>query len=444
MGGITGTLTFDKTSYNEGDTMHATIVRHAVANDTTTQIPTYGSANAGTWVPVLLDKTTATVPVAGGPIASDVGPLTDTDGNTWVEDSDDGTTWLGHAIAIFIGTPPTGQPGPDSPGAPAIPDGVWPMGYQGYVNGVPQPGYVPGGSSGLQVMNRDWNFTTDGKDLSGWEIHGIVKCWTAGNVGIPGIKGNGFLIFGPDAGANVDAYLDCNAHWADASTRPVFENYTMVPTTSLSGVNGLMGCEFTSFNADISGFADNLSPNNLHNGGAPLNITCDWFYFHDPVWFKTDPTDPGHADGNHNDCLAEIVGGTNATFSRGWSTGLCHPTKGDGAYLRSHGPDGGYLPGTPRPLGQGNSSVQFTQNVSHVGGIVFNSVRFGGGWAGTVNCATKGSSTPLGPITFNDCLWDGNYLAGGWDIVGSAAPANIIRNNCKRVDGSALRVSLSG
>jgi hypothetical protein len=99
MGGITGTLTFDKTSYNQGDTIHATIVRHAVANDTTTQIPTYGSASAGTWVPVLLDKTTATVPVAGGPIASGVGPLTDTDGRTFTVVSDDTVTVLATAIA---------------------------------------------------------------------------------------------------------------------------------------------------------------------------------------------------------------------------------------------------------------------------------------------------------------------------------------------------------
>lgn len=310
-----------------------------------------------------------------------------------------------------------GQPGPNSPGAPTIPDGVWPMGYAGYVKGVRQD---------LVDLNRDWNFATDGLDLSGFRIKGKVVCRSNG------ITGDGFEIVGADAGTSANALLDCNTHFTGA--KPNLKNFTILPTTPVVSTNGFMGGEATLFNFDISGVSDALSPNNL-NTGLPLNLNCDWGYCHDQVYYYPDSS---HSNGSHNDG-AQIVGGTSATFSRIYMTGITDATKGQGAFLRSTGPPDGL---GPRPLGQQNSSIQFTQNVSHVGDITFNQCRFGGGWIATINCSA-GSGSTLGPITVSNSLFDGNNLLHN-DIIYNPSNTTLVLSGNQLTKGGSIHVNSGG
>lgn len=320
-----------------------------------------------------------------------------------------------------------GQPGPGQPGAPAIPDGVYPMGFQGYVKGTKQS---------LVDLNRDWNFSTDGFDLSGFRIHGKVVWPAASGTGTPG--GDGFEIIGADTGTSANALLDCNTHFTQ--TFPTFKNFTILPTVPTVSTNGFMGNEATLFNFDISGMGgDTLSPNNL-NGLHPLNLSADWGVCHDLVYYVNDGG--SHADGTHNDDC-QVPGGTIATFTRIYMTGITHPTKGDGAYLRTHGPNGGTDANVPRPKGQQNSAIQITQNVSHVGTITYDRCRFGGGLYATINLASNGNAAQLGPIYVTNSLFDGNSIDGN-DIGGdnSSSPGtNLVQSGNTRIDGKALVVS---
>lgn len=302
---------------------------------------------------------------------------------------------------------------------PAIPDGKYPMGFQGLVKGQPAT---------LKDCG-DWNFATMGYDLSGYRIHGKVVC-RANN-----IVGDGFEIVGADSGTTANALLDFNTHFTGA--QPNLKHFTIKPTVPIVSVNAWMGDEATLFDFDISGVGgDGLSPNNLSNGKLPLNMKADWGYVHDLVYYKKDSS---HADGTHNDGC-QIPGGSNASFTRIYFTGISHPTLGDGKFLRTNGPGTAALPG-PRPLGQINSSVMVTQDVSHVGGITFDHCRFGGGWYTTINLDSKGNSAALGPITITNSLFDGNSFYG-LDI--AASPGTILnQSGNKRIDGSAIKVKLN-
>jgi hypothetical protein len=294
---------------------------------------------------------------------------------------------------------------------PAIPDGIYPMGWAS----------VQGSRPPLKDCG-DWNFATMGNDLSGWRIHGAVTCRNNG------IVGDGFEIVGAPTGSHVYALLDFNAHFA---TPPNFKHFTINPDVTVESVNGYMGDEATLFDFDISNVGgDSMSPNNLHTS-LPLNMKADWGYCHDLVWYKTDPS---HPDGTHNDDV-QIPGGTTASFTRIYMTGLTSPTRGDGAYLRTTGPAASTtsLPG-PRPLGQCNSAVMITQNVSKVSGITFDHCRFGGGWYSTINMVA-------GSITVTNSVFNGNSLYG-LDMVANVG-ATLVQSGNTRVDGKALRIKLN-
>lgn len=321
-----------------------------------------------------------------------------------------------------------GQPGPNSPGAPSIPDGVWPMGFQGYSKGIPVT---------LQDVHSDWDFATMGYDLSGKRIHGIVNWPAASGTGTL-VGGDGFEIIGSDTGSSASAYLNCNTHFTQ--TFPTFSNFTILPTVPTVSTNGFMGNEATLFNVDISGVGgDPFSPNDLSNGKRPLNINLDWFYFHDYVYYLNDGG--SHPDGTHNDDT-QCPGGTNATpWTRGYSTGCAHPTKGDGAYLRTHGRNAGTYANVPCPDGQGNSGVQITQNVDHVN-IAYDRCRFGGGLYATINLASNGSTTQLNFAVTNS-LFDGNSISGN-DIGGdnSTSPGTkLVQSGNLRTNGHAITVT---
>lgn len=323
---------------------------------------------------------------------------------------------------------PTGQPGPNSQGAPAIPDGIWPMGYQGYVKGVKQS---------LTVLNRDWNFGTDGFDLSGFDIRGKVVWPAASGTSSPG--GDGFIIRGAAGGSSGPALLECNTHFTQ--TFPTFQNFTILPTTPTVSLNGFMGNEATLFNFDISGVGgDPFSPNNLSNGGRPLNLNVDWGICHDYVYYLNDGG--SHVDGTHNDGC-QCPGGTNATpWTRVYFTGCCDPTKGDGAYLRSHGRNAGTFANIPCPDGQANSSVQLTQNVSHVA-VTFDRCRFGGGAYATVNLTGNGGGATNLVVSVTNSLFDGNNLSGN-DIGGdnSSSPGTTLTQSGNlRTNGHAITVT---
>lgn len=312
-----------------------------------------------------------------------------------------------------------------APAAPAIPDGIYPMGSQGTADGtLPIP---------LTDLHRDWNFATDGLDLSGFRIHGRVVCR------LNNIVGNRFEIIGADDGSSASPLLDFNTHFT--GTPPNLKHFTINPTVPTVSANGWMGDEATLYDFDISGVGgDSLSPHNLSNGGRPLNLNADWGFLHDLVWYKTDGG--SHVDGTHND-NAQIPGGTIATFTRIYFTGITHPTKGDGAYLRTNGAIAGPTANIPRPLGQQNSAIQITQNVSHVGNITFDRCRFGGGVYASINLAGNGSTTQLGPIYVTNSLFDGNALDGN-DIGGdntSSPGINLVQSGNKRIDGSAIKVT---
>jgi hypothetical protein len=335
--------------------------------------------------------------------------------------------WLDPALYLpggnIVGGVGAGQPGPNSVGAPAIPDGVWPMGYQGYTKGVLNAGYT-GGVTGLTVLNRDWNFTTDGLDLSGFEIRGKVVF-----AGQNGVTGDGFAITGASGGSTGNAYLETNCHFTGA--HPNLKNFTIKPTVTTISINGWMGDEVTLFNFDISQVGgDCLSPNNLHNSLGSLNVSLDWGYCHDQVYFYPDSS---HSNGTHNDG-SQQPGGTGLTYNRVYLTGITHPTLGQDAALRSNGSGAGQ---GVLPLGQQNSAMQFTQDVSHISGTWTN-CRFGGGWEASVNCYNTASET-MGPLIFTNCLWDGNSHAGN-DIIKSSTVTLTLSGN-KRVDGSAITVS---
>lgn len=322
----------------------------------------------------------------------------------------------------------SGQPGPTQPGAPAIPDGVYPMGYQGYVKGALQP---------LVDLNRDWNFSTDGFDLSGFRIHGKVVWPAASGTGAT-VGGDGFEIVGAPGAGTSGILLDCNTHFTQ--TFPTFQHFSINPTVPVVSANGIMGNEFTIFDADIQGVGgDPISPNNLSNGKRPLNINADWFYCHDYVYYLTDGG--SHVDGTHNDD-AQIVGGTSAFFTRGYMTGCAHPTKGDGAHLRTIGRSAGPYANVPCPDGQGNSCIQITQDVDHVS-CSFDRCRFGGGLYATVNLASNGNAAQLGPIYITNSLFDGNSI-GGNDIGGdndSTPGTNLVQSGNKHIDGTAIKVT---
>lgn len=321
-----------------------------------------------------------------------------------------------------------GQPGPNSQGAPDIPDGVWPMGYQGYVKGQRQD---------LVDYNGDWNFANDGYDLSGRRIKGKVVWPAASGTGAL-VGGDGFAIVGAAGGTSANALLDCNTHFTQ--TFPTFQNFTILPTVPVVSTNGFMGNEATLFNVDISGVGgDPFSPNNLNNGGRPLNINLDWFYFHDYVYYLNDGG--SHTDGTHNDDC-QCPGGTNSTlWTRGYMTGCSDATKGDGAYLRSHGTNAGTYANVPRPLGQGNSAIQLTQDVSHVD-IGFDRCRFGGGGYATVNVTGKGNAANLN-IAITNSLFDGNSLSGndiGGDNIGSPG-TTLVQSGNLRTNGHPITIT---
>jgi len=299
---------------------------------------------------------------------------------------------------------------------PTIPDGVYPMGFQGLVKGVP---------ANLRDLGRSWNFNTDGLDLSGWRIHGMVGC-APNTVGINGITGDGFEIVGADNGTSANGYIDTNGHFTGA--KPNFQHFTIQPNVPVKGTNGISGAEFGIYDfkiLDVGG--DQLSPNNMHNGYRPLNITADWGFLDHCVYYLID-----QVNGTHND-NCQIPGGTVATFSRIYGTGITHPTLGDGHALRTVGPNDG---SGPRLLGQQNSSFLTTQNVSPVGDITWNLCRFGGGWYGTINLQSTGNAAQEGPITITNSLFDGNDW-DGYDII-VHPNVNFIQSGNARVDGHPL------
>lgn len=321
-----------------------------------------------------------------------------------------------------------GQPGPNSQGAPAIPDGVWPMGYQGYVKGVQQA---------LVDYNGDWNFANDGYDLSGRRIKGKVVWPAASGTGAL-VGGDGFEIVGAAGGTSASALLDCNTHFTQ--TFPTFSNFTILPTTPTVSTNGFMGNEATLFNFDISGIGgDPYSPNDLSNGKRALNLNVDWGYCHDYVYYLNDGG--SHVDGTHNDGC-QCPGGTNATpWTRVYFTGCCDATKGDGAYLRSHGRNAGTFANIPCPDGQANSAVQLTQNVD-LTNVWFDKCRFGGGAYATVNLTGNGGGSNL-VVKVTNSLFDGNNLSGN-DIGGdnlSTPGTTLTQSGNLRTNGSAIHVT---
>lgn len=98
-GSITGTLTTDKSSYNAGDIIHVTIVRHAIGSPVVKQAIASGTLTdtAGDSITLASDPITVTTP--GGPITSTIASVTDSDGRTFVKVTDDGVTWTGTATA---------------------------------------------------------------------------------------------------------------------------------------------------------------------------------------------------------------------------------------------------------------------------------------------------------------------------------------------------------
>lgn len=313
---------------------------------------------------------------------------------------------------------------------PTIPDGIWPM-------GVDSPN-SPHTAASLTDYIGDWNFGTMGLDLSGYRIHGRVVC------NVNGIHGDGFEVIGQASGPTVPALIDCNHHFTGAI--PNLKHFTVKPQTPNCTTNALMGDEFNIYDFDFSETCDGLSPNNLSNGKLPLNIIADWGYIHDLVYYYPDTCDAGHTDGTHND-NCQIPGGTGAKFTRIYMTGLSHPTLGQGAFLRTTGPSTGPVPGK-RPKGQLNSSIQFTQNVSHVGDITYDMCRFGGGEIATINCSAGTSLTPgkLGPITVTNSIFNGDALLG-YDIIYNPTKGpgtTLIQSGNKRADGSAIVVNSKG
>ena len=306
---------------------------------------------------------------------------------------------------------------------PTIPDGVYPMGFQGLVRGQP---------AALRDLGRDWNFNTDGLDLSGWRIHGKVGC-APNSTGINNIIGDGFEIVGSDNGSSGNL-LDCNGHFS--GTIPHLQHFTIKPNVPVISVNGFMGDEAWLYDFDISQVGgDALSPNNMHNGYRALGLTCDWGFCHDQVYYYPDSS---HSNGTHNDG-GQIPGGTGGTFTRIYFTGITCPTFGQDVALRTNGSGAGQ---GVLPLGQQNSAIQFTQDVSHVGDILFDMCRFGGGWTASVNCYNTSSET-MGPITFSNSLWDGNNLRGN-DIIYNPAKTTLVLSGNRLVGGGAIHVNSNG
>lgn len=297
-----------------------------------------------------------------------------------------------------------------APTKPAIPDGVYPMGWAS-VQATRPP---------LKDYEGDWDFAKMGLDLSGWQIHGAV------NFRLPNIVGDGFKVVGAPAGTSGNALLDFNTNFT--GTPPNLKHFTVAPDVSVMGVNGWMGCEATLFDFDIWGTSDGLSPNNLHNTSGPLNLKADWGFVHDLVYWRNDPS---HPDGSHNDGC-QIPGGKGATITRVYFTGLSHPTRGDGVLLRKTGPGTTSLPG-PRPGGQVNSSVMITQNVAAVD-VAFDQCRFGGGWYSTINMTA-------GKLTVTNSVFDGNSFYG-LDMVANTG-ATLVQSGNRRVDGKPLKVKLN-
>ena len=96
---ITGTLTTDKTNYNTGDTMIATIKRTAVGVAATHPDTLTGTLTDAAGEQIVLASDPVTINTPGGPVASTVGAVTDSDGRVFVEVSDDKVTWVGTATA---------------------------------------------------------------------------------------------------------------------------------------------------------------------------------------------------------------------------------------------------------------------------------------------------------------------------------------------------------
>lgn len=320
-------------------------------------------------------------------------------------------------------------PAPVQSTAPAIPDGVYPMGSQGTLDGT-KP-------ITLKDYQGDWDFAKMGLDLSGWRIHGSVICRQ------DGIKGDRVEIVGLAGGSKGNALLDTNGPFKVA---PNFRHITIAPTVSVAGVNAWMGNALHAYDFNFWGATDILSPNNLHSGKGPLDVVLDWGYGHDNAYALVDPTDTSHQDGCHCDGC-QVPGGIGGMkVTRTYLTGITSPTRLDGAALRTKGPNGPAPSGdaftkAPRPKGQGNSAIQITQHVSRVTGIVFDHCRLGGGEYATVNISSSGGTTPV-QIAITNTIFDGNSFYGL--DVGATKGTIVDLTGSKRLDGTALKVNLNG
>jgi hypothetical protein len=96
---ITGTLTTDKVAYTSGDKMTATIVRHAVSAPASHQDVLNGPVTDAEGDTITFNSAPVTISTPGQPIASTIKTVTDSDGRTFTQVSDDGVTWVGTATA---------------------------------------------------------------------------------------------------------------------------------------------------------------------------------------------------------------------------------------------------------------------------------------------------------------------------------------------------------
>lgn len=98
MAGITGTLTCDKTIYNQGDTITVTIKCSAIGPSTSEQVVVSGDLTdaAGDDFKVVGAPVTVTHP--GQPVPVTVKSVSDGT-RTYVQKSYDGSTWVGTAVA---------------------------------------------------------------------------------------------------------------------------------------------------------------------------------------------------------------------------------------------------------------------------------------------------------------------------------------------------------
>lgn len=281
---------------------------------------------------------------------------------------------------------------------PPIPDGIYPMGYQGPASALKDVG--------------DVNATGDDVDVSGLRIHGRI------NVLAGGVHGKGFEIVGdPKGSTGWQALINCSSNKVKAAN---FSQFTIRPDVPIAGLNGVQGHDVTIDDWDISRVIDVLSPSNVALSNSDLNFHASWGYGHDHAWFKNDPA---HADGSHADGC-QIVDGTGVLLDTVRLTGLVAPD-----IVKSQGK------ATP----QTNSAIQIDQSPGLVTGILVQNSYLGGGGV-TVNLFGSGKQLNFGSLS--NVIFGGNSQFG-IDVLMAPTTTITLAGNT-RVDGKPVVVSRHG